>query len=297
MITSPFLFFYIMNSIEELVELVDLKQLTDTSFQGGNYKTPWGRVYGGQVLAQALQAAYRTVPADRFVHSLHGYFILPGNLDLPIIYEVDTIRDGGSFTTRRIVAKQNGKAIFNMSASFCLQFEGLEHQIQMPAIQAPEELINDDTYNLKYKEEHPEIYQRIHSERPVEFRRTQHTDHLNPENREPMRQIWTKVKGTLPDDIKLHQVCLAYISDYNLMGTGVLPHRKTFNFSDYNMVSLDHAMWFHKDFDMNQWLLYDLDSPNTGGGRTFGRGHFFCKDGKLIASVAQEGLLLKKRKK
>lgn len=286
-----------MNSIEELVDLLDLEQLSDTSFKGGNYQTPWGRVYGGQVLAQALQAAYHTVQPDRYVHSLHGYFILPGNLDIPIIFEVDTIRDGGSFTTRRIVAKQNEKAIFNMSASFCLHFEGLENQIQMPTVASPEELISDETYNLKYKEQHPEIYKRIQNDRPVEFRRVEHTDHVDPKNRDPKRQIWTKVKGVLPDDLKLHQVCLAYISDYNIMSTGVLPHRETFDFSSYSMASLDHAMWFHQDFDMNNWLLYDLDSPNTGRGRTFGRGHFFDQSGKLIASVAQEGLLRKRRKK
>lgn len=286
-----------MNSIGELIDLLNLKRLDDNSFVGNNYRTPWKRVYGGQVLAQALQAAYHTVQEDRFVHSLHGYFILPGNIDIPIVYEVDTIRDGGSFTTRRIVAKQGDKAIFNMAASFCVRFEGMEHQRPMPDIPQPEDLMSDDEYNSRYKKDHPELYKVIQTERPVEFRRTQHTDHLNPVNREPVRHIWTKVKGTLPDDIKLHQVCLAYISDYNLMGTGILPHRKLFKPSAFSMASLDHAMWFHRDFDMNEWLLYDLDSPNTGSGRTFGRGHFYDRNGKLIASVAQEGLLIKRRKK
>lgn len=286
-----------MNSIAELVDLLNLKRLDHNSFEGNNYRTPWKRVYGGQVLAQALQAAYQTVQEERFVHSLHGYFILPGNIDIPIRYEVDTIRDGGSFTTRRIVAKQNDRAIFNMSASFCIPFGGMEHQRPMPDIAQPEDLISDEEYNLRYKEDHPEIFKRIQSERPVEFRRTQHTDHLQPENRDPIRYIWTKVKGTLPDDLKLQQVCLAYISDYNLMGTGILPHRKQFKPNAFSMASLDHAMWFHRDFDMNDWLLYDLDSPNTGGGRTFGRGHFYDRSGRLVASVAQEGLLLKRRKK
>jgi len=286
-----------MNSIEELVDLLDLEQLSDTSFLGDNFRAPWGRVYGGQVLAQALQAAYQTVHADRYVHSLHGYFILPGNIDIPIVFEVETIRDGGSFTTRRIVAKQKENAIFSMSASFCLKFEGSEHQIQMPTVEPPEELISDETYNLKYKKDNPEIYKRIHSDKPVEIRRIEHTDHLNPKNRGPRQYFWSKVKGVLPDDLKLQHVCLAYISDYSIMGTGVLPHLESLELKDFNMASLDHAMWFHRDFDMNNWLLYDLDSPNSGQGRTFGRGHFFDQNGSLIASVAQEGLFRKRRKK
>ncbi len=284
-----------MNSIEDLIALLDLQQITDNTFEAINYKTPWGIVYGGQVLAQALIAAYHTVQKDRFVHSLHGYFILPGNIDIPVTYEVDTIRDGGSFTTRRIVALQNGKAIFNMSASFCLPFEGMDHQIDMPEIPQPIDLISDQEYNSRYKDEHPQLYQYIQTDRPVEFRRVEHTDHLNPQNRKPRRQIWTKIKGELPSNPHLHHAALAFISDYNLMGTGILPQRKTFDLSKYKMASLDHAMWFHRHVDLNQWLLYDLDSPSSNAGRTFGRGHFYNENGHMIASTAQEGLIRKRR--
>lgn len=284
-----------MNSIEDLIALLDLQQITDNSFEAINYKTPWGIVYGGQVLAQALIAAYHTVQKDRFVHSLHGYFILPGNIDIPITYEVDTIRDGGSFTTRRIVALQNGKAIFNMSASFCLTFDGMDHHVNMPDIPKPEELISDLEYNSRYKEDHPELYKSVQSERPVEFRRVEHTDHLNPQNREPKRCIWTKIKGELPSQPHLHHASLAFISDYNLMGTGVMPQRKNFKRHQYHMASLDHAMWFHRHIDLNQWLLYDLDSPSSHGGRSFGRGHFYTESGLMIASTAQEGLIRKRR--
>lgn len=286
-----------MNSIGELIELLELDQKSDNSFEAINYKTPWGIVYGGQVLAQALIAAYQTVQADRYVHSLHGYFILPGNIDIPVTYEVDTIRDGGSFTTRRIVALQNDKAIFNMSASFCLAFDGMDHYINMPEIPKPEDLISDREYNSRYEDDHPQLFKYIQNDRPVEFRRVEHTDHLNPQNRKPRRHIWTRIKGELPDDPHLHHASLAFISDYNLMGTGVLPERKSFDPKQFNMASLDHAMWFHRKVNLNQWLLYDLDSPSSNGGRTFGRGHFYDENGIMIASTAQEGLMRRRREK
>jgi len=285
-----------MYTVSDILRTLELKQLKSCIFEGSSFKTPWGRVYGGQALAQALEAAYQTVPVDRFCHSLHGYFILAGKHDLPIRYEVDTIRDGGSFTTRRVVAKQGDNAIFNLSASFTTNRAGFEHQFDIPESVGPDNLINDAEYNLKYKESHPEIYNRMNYVWPIEFKRHKHTDLVNPQNSEPKRSIWTKIKGDIPSDIRKQHILLTFISDYNIMSTGIMPNRKDFSFTEYYMTSLDHAMWFHRDFDLKDWVLYDLDSPSSFGGRTLGRGTYYDRTGRLIASVAQEGLIIKLKK-
>ncbi len=287
-----------MYTVLDILNTLEVNQVEECVFEASSFHTPWGRVYGGQVLAQALQAAYKTIPEDRFCHSLHGYFILGGKYDIPIRYEVDKIRNGGSFTTRRIVAKQGDNAIFNMSASFSKNRDGFEHQFDIPeSVEEPDNLITDKEYNLRYKDSHPEIY--AWTNRfiwPIEMKRHKHTDLVNPQNGEAKRSIWTKIKGEVPNGIRKQHILLTFISDYNIMSTGIMPHRKDFSFQEYFMTSLDHAMWFHRDFDLNDWVLYDLDSPSTFGGRTLGRGTYFDRNGRLIASVAQEGLIVKRRK-
>ena len=250
-----------MDTIRALIELLDLEQIDDNIFRGQNYQAPWGRVFGGQVLAQAINAARRTVPEDRFLHSMHGYFILGGDIGHPIIYQVDRIRNGRSFTTRRVVAIQKGRAIFNMSASFQIKEKGFEHQIEMPDVPAPETLISDQEWAKKYKETLPELYRRYQIKRPIEFRPVEQYDPINVKNQKPFRHIWLRTKEKLPNDPCLHQEVLAYISDYNLMTTALLPHRASFIQKQMQMASLDHAMWFHHDFKVDEWLLYALDKP------------------------------------
>lgn len=280
-----------LKSAEELYQLLQLEQLDDNLFRGQNYVTPWGRVYGGQALAQGLHAAYETVPEDRVVHSMHGYFILAGDVTKPIIFEVDRIRDGRSFTTRRVVAIQKGRAIFNMAASFQKAQPSFEHQIKMPDVPPPDEISTDQEWATKYKEQLPQLHQRYQHERPIEFRPVEKYDPINPKNQQPFRNIWIKAKGKLPDNLRAHQEVLTYASDYNLLGTAVLPHREEIAGREAFFASLDHAMWYHHDFRADEWLLFALDSPSASNTRGFTRGNFFNQAGKLVASVVQEGLI------
>ncbi len=286
-----------MQTIEELLTLLNLEQLDANLFRGNNYTPPWGIVFGGQVLAQSLNAARRTVPEDRYVHSMHAYFILPGDPSKPIIYDVDRIRNGGSFTTRRVVAIQNGRPIFNMSASFQIKQEGLDHQIVIPPMIPPESLLTDRELSESWKNEAPNAYKRYQTPRPIEFRPVEQFHPLDKKKQEPFRHIWMKSVGEMPDDPKLHYEVLAYASDYNLLGTSVLPHRHEIDHSQMQFASIDHAMWFHRDFRMDDWLLYALDSPSASNTRGFNRGNIFTKEGKLVASVVQEGLIRKRRRK
>ena len=280
-----------MTTIANLIDLLTLEQLDDNLFRGQNYKTPWGRVFGGQVLAQALHAARKTVPAERVAHSLHGYFILGGDPNQPIIYDVDRIRDGRSFTTRRVVAIQKGRAIFNMSASFQIVEEGFSHQIPMPVVPPPHAVMSDKDWAKQYKNKLPDLYKRYQIERPIEFRAVEKYDPIQPKKELPYRHIWLKANDVLPADPLLHREVLAYVCDYNLMGTSLLPHRHEFKREEMQNASLDHAMWFHHDVKMDEWLLYALDSPSASNSRGFNRGNFFNQEGKLVASVVQEGLI------
>ena len=272
-----------MENVQEVLQLLALEKIEENIFRGQNYMAPWKRVFGGQVLAQALHAAYETVPDDRFAHSMHGYFILGGDIDVPIVYDVDRIRDGGSFTTRRIVAIQKGRAIFNMSASFQLEQEGFEHQIPMPNVPPPDALLPDDQL------ETPHRYT-MHS-RPMEFRPVEKTASHCAGIHSIFQHVWLKAKGQMPDDRRAHQEVLAYASDYHLLRTATLPHQAETSIDDLFMASLDHAMWFHRDFRVDQWLLYAMDSPSASNARGFSRGNIFTQDGLLVASVVQEGLM------
>ena len=286
-----------MNSVDELLELLNLEEIDLNLYRGQNYQAPWGRVFGGQVLGQALHAAYETVPDNRIAHSLHGYFILTGDVSKPVLYDMETLRDGGSFTTRRVTAKQHGKAIFNLAASFKTPRKGLDHQIEMPQVPPPEELKSDIELIEGYKESNPKLYKAFSNERPIEFRPVEQMDYLNQEKKEPFRHVWLKAKGQLPDDLRSHQEVLAYASDYNLLGTSLLPHRDEAMYGTYFLASLDHAMWFHRPFRVDEWLLYVLDSPSASNSLGFNRGSIFNRDGVLVASVTQEGLMAPMRKK
>jgi len=285
---------YFMKTIKELVDLLTLEKIDTCTFRGNNYKTPWKRVFGGQVLGQALHAAYQTVPADRFAHSMHGYFILAGDIDVPIVYEVDTIRDGGSFTTRRVVAMQKGRAIFNMATSFQLKQEGFDHQITMPNVLPPEVLLPDYEQIKSLKKTHPKLYQRFKVIYPnaIEFRSV---ENFNPNKEaQPYKHIWIKSTEPISVDLPMQQQILAYASDYNLLGTAALPHHAKTDRSQLFFASLDHAIWFHRDFRIDDWLLYATDSPSAGNSRGFSRGNIFTKEGILVASVVQEGLIRNK---
>ena len=280
-----------MQRIEELIDLLTLEQIEENIFRGQNYLAPWKRVFGGQVLAQALHAASQTVPEDRFAHSLHAYFILAGDINQPIVYDVDRIRDGGSFTTRRIVAIQKGRAIFNAAVSFQLEQKGLEHQVRMPNVPPPEALLSDIDLLEPLKEKHPQIYKRYSHERPIEFRPVEKIDIINPIKSRPFRHVWFKAKGKMPDSKRIHQEILAYASDYNLLITASLPHLEEVPRSELFFASLDHAMWFHREVRVDDWLLYALDSPSASNSRGFTRGNIFTRSGELVASVVQEGLI------
>ncbi len=284
-----------MNNVEELKELLRLEKIEENIFRGQNYKAPWKRVFGGQVLAQSLHAVHNTVPEDRILHSMHGYFILAGDIEMPIIYDVDRIRDGGSFTTRRAVAIQKGRAIFNMAASFQHEREGLDHQIAMPNVPDPESLKSDVELLKPLKKIAPEVVDALYHERPIEFRPVEVIDPIRPQKSSPLRHVWLRAKGTLSDELRLHQEVLAYASDYNLLTTAMLPHQDEVKRGEMFFASLDHAMWFHRAFRADDWLLYQLESPSASNTRGFTRGNIFDKNGVLIASVAQEGLMMKRR--
>ena len=278
--------------LSSLLALLDLEELEVNIFRGASYDIGSGRVYGGQVLAQALVAAGRTVDAARIAHSLHSYVILPGDVAAPIVYFVDRLRDGNSFTTRRVTAIQHGRAIFEMAASFQAAEPGIEHQAAMPDVPPPEDLEPDLERLRAMADKLPERVRRFFTrERPFDWR-TVGEDPLQPTKRPPQRYAWFRAKGTLPSDAALpHQSVLAYASDYSLLGTAFLPHGLTFQTPGLQAATLDHSLWFHRPFRADEWLLYVTDAPSAAGARGFTRGSLFTRDGRLVASVTQEGLM------
>jgi acyl-CoA thioesterase-2 len=281
------------NVVQNLLKHLTLERLEENLFRGQSQDIGSPNVYGGQVLGQALAAASQTVEG-RDAHSLHAYFLRPGDKAQPVVYEVERIRDGKSYTTRRVVAIQRGKPIFNMSASFKVAEAGLEHQFEMPKVPGPEGLPNLTELGRQALAGIPAKLERfLKWQRPIEFRPVQPTDLLHPEPAAPCRDIWIRAVGALPDDPALHKVLLAYSSDYSLLATALLPHGLTFSQGIIRAASLDHAMWFHRDFRLDDWLLYSMDSPSMAHGRGFSRGNLFTRDGKLVASVAQEGMIRK----
>jgi len=282
-------------ALEEVLGLLDLEQIEENIFRGLSPKARHQRVFGGQVLGQALAAAIRTVEPSRLCHSLHAYFLRPGDPRIPILYEVDRARDGKSFTARRVVAIQHGVQIFNLAASFQVGEEGYEHQFEMPQVPAPETLEDAAEVLLRRAGQYPErLREWIARPRPFETRPVILDGPADRPPRAPFDNVWFRAAGPVPDDIRQRQILLAYLSDMTLLDTSLLPHGKSF-FSAVQMASIDHAMWFHRDAKLDDWLLYTQDSPSAGGARGFNRGLIFNRDGVLIASVAQEGLIRPRR--
>ena len=285
------------SAMDQLLRLLDLERLERDLYRGVSPSTGWQRVFGGQVIGQALVAAQRTVQPgegepERPVHSLHGYFLRPGDPSVPIIYEVDRIRDGGSFTTRRVMAIQHGEAIFSMSASFHVREEGLEFQMAMPAKADPETLLSETELRDRFIDAAPDNVKAYWSrQRPIELRATSFEHYISDRKLPPEQHVWVRATGPVPQDQALQAAVLAYASDMTLLDTALYPHgRKVFD-RDLQTASLDHSMWFHRPIDVNEWLLFAQDTPSTHGGRGFTRGSLYARDGTLVASCTQEGLI------
>jgi acyl-CoA thioesterase-2 len=283
------------SALEDLLSILDLEPLERNLFRGRSPQVGWQRVFGGQVIGQALVAAQRTVSEGRYVHSLHAYFMRPGDPAVPIIYDVDRIRDGSSFATRRVVAIQHGKAIFSLSASFQFDEEGFEHQIAMPEVAPPETLMGEKDIKDKFLANAPEAIRRYWERpRPIEIRPVSLKHYFSREKLEPAQDVWVKAVGTVPDERHIQAAVLAYISDMTLLDTALYAHGTSVFDRDLQVASLDHSMWFHRPCRMDDWLLYTQDSPSAHGARGMTRGSLFDRSGVLIASVAQEGLIRKK---
>lgn len=276
--------------LEKLINQLEVESVDKYLFIGRSPKFP-PRIFGGQVLAQALNAASRTVEDDRMAHSMHAYFLRPGDPGKQIVYEVDPIRDGRSFVTRRVVAKQDGKAIFNTSISFQAIEEGLEHQATAPQVTAPEELETDAQYWARQAEEKPDSVPPYMLNQPIERRPLQRRNYDDPQPQEAVQHYWFRAPEDLGDNPLRHQTLLAYMSDFALLGSALLPHPYTGNSKDLQVASLDHAIWFHRPARVDDFLLYTMDGPNASGGRGFSRGSFYTREGVLVASTAQESLM------
>jgi acyl-CoA thioesterase-2 len=285
------------SAIESLLAVLDLETLEVNLFRGRSPQVTWQRVFGGQVVGQALVAACRTVDVTiRPPHSLHAYFLLPGDPKVPIIYEVDRIRDGKSFVTRRVVAIQHGQAIFTMSVSFHGDEPGLAHQAKMPDVPMPEELPSENEIKERVLPMMPDPVRRYYErERPIELRPVEYARYLGKKFEDGRFNVWIRATGRLPDEPAIHQCVLAYASDMTLLDSALSPHGRTIFAKDIMAASLDHALWLHRPFRADEWLLYAQDSPNLGGSRGFSRGLIFSRDGTLVASVAQEGLVRERR--
>ncbi|MEP6355676.1 MAG: acyl-CoA thioesterase II [Hyphomicrobiales bacterium] len=277
--------------VDDLLEILNLETLEHNLFRGKSPNVGWQRVFGGQVIGQALVAASRTVK-DRSVHSLHCYFMRPGDPKVPIIYDVDKIRDGRSFTTRRVVAIQHGKPIFSLSASFQIAEDGYDHQIDMPDIPQPEDLPNEAELKEKYLAFAPQNVKDYWSRpRPIEVRPVSLEHYISNKKLEPAQHIWIRTTSPVPDDQLRSSAVLAYFSDMTLLDTSLYAHGTSIFDQQLQVASLDHAMWFHRKADFSDWILYTQDSPSASGARGFTRGSLYTRSGTLIASVAQEGLI------
>ena len=280
-------------ALNKLIKLLDLETLEENLFRGQSENIGGPRVFGGQVIGQALTAAVRTVPEKRFVHSLHAYFLRPGDMEYPIIYDVERTRDGGSFTTRRVVAIQKGEPIFDTALSFHKVEKGPSHQIDMLDIPGPNECTSELEVRKKMIDKVPAKYRDFFlRERPIEIRNLPGEGMFEePTKKEPYKHVWMKAVGKLPDDVVHHQAILAYASDMGLLSTSMNPHKLSFAKGNVMSASLDHAMWFHRPFRADEWMLYSTDSPSASNARGFNRGSVYTEDGTLFASAVQEGLM------
>ena len=281
--------------VAELIELLSLERLEENLFRGQSRDIGTKYVFGGQVLGQALSAAQATVGGgeeERRAHSLHAYFLRAGNIEAPIVYEVDRTRDGGSFSVRRVTAIQHGRVIFFCAASFQAEEEGAEHQLSMPEVPQPEDIPPAPPVPAEVMATLPPKVQRWLSRRgPFEFRHVYPRDELNPPKRPPFQQVWFRLSEPVGDSPELHRALLAYASDFQLLGTATYPHGISYYQPNVQMASLDHALWFHRPFRADDWLLYSIDSPSASGSRGLARGQIFDRQGRLVASTAQEGLI------
>lgn len=280
------------NAIRKLLEQLDVEEIRDGVFLGESQDLGWGRVYGGQVLGQALAAAERTVDTSRLAHSLHGYFLRPGDPRQPIEYLVELTREGRSFTTRRIRAEQDGRPIFFMAASFQNPEPGLEHQDEMPEVRGPDGLMSYTELINGFQSVLPEAMSDwAMMDSPIEMRPVEVSNPMSPEPSDPVQYMWLRAASALPDSPALHRCVLAYASDFSLLDTALLPHGTNYWQGTVRTASIDHAMWFHRDFRMDEWLLFSMDSPSAAGARGLVRGQFHDVDGRLVASAVQEGLM------
>ncbi len=289
-----------MTSVNDLLNLLILEEVDENRFKGFSETVGSPNVFGGQVLAQAINAASRTIHNQRVLHSMHAYFLEAGDLKLPIIYNVSIVRDGGSFSVRRVTAQQNDTTIFILSASFHRKEEGYNHQIEMkPGIKQPEELLSWTDILHQFGDVLPKYIKTLFEiERPVEFKPTVIVNPLDRKDLPPLSDVWFKLKGdTSGLDLATKQQILTYISDYNILGSVLNTHASKAHWGNTRTASLDHSMWYFRDFDFKDWLLYSMESPNASNARGFARGNIFSRDGKLIASVAQEGLMRPLNKK
>src|SRR5665213_2759658 len=285
------------SAVQQLIETLDLEPLDVNLFRGRSPQSSWQRVFGGQVIGQALVAAVRTVEASRPPHSMHAYFLLPGDPKVPIIYDVDRTRDGKSFTTRCVTARQHGHPIFSMLVSFHADEGGqLDHQAKMPDVLLPDKLPSEAEVRKNLLPTMPDPVRRYYErERPIELRPVEYERYLGKKMPDGRFNVWFKTTGPLPDEPALHQCVLAYASDMGCLDTALAPHGRTLFEKEFMAASLDHALWLHRPFRADEWLLYSQDSPNLHGSRGFSRGLIFTRDGTLVASVAQEGLVRLRR--
>ncbi|MCG9696193.1 acyl-CoA thioesterase II [Shewanella sp. Isolate11] len=278
--------------LDDLLSLLSLEQIEVGLYRGQSQDLGFGHVFGGQVMGQALSAAAQTVDSDRQVHSFHSYFLRAGDEKLPIVYDVEIMRDGGSFSARRVKAIQKGRPIFYMTCSFQAVEKGFEHQSKMPDVPGPEGLLNQQELAMTLRDKVPaHVLEKFMADSPLEMRLVNPSSPVAPAESEPKRYVWIRANGKIADDLAMHEYLLAYAADFNFLVTAVQPHGVSFLTPGVRMATIDHAMWFHRPLDLNQWLLYSIDSPNAGGGRGFVRGEFFTQDGQLVASATQEGLI------
>lgn len=278
--------------LDGLLNLLELETIEQGLYRGQSQDLGFAAVFGGQVMGQALSAAKETIPEDRAVHSFHSYFLRPGDANKPIVYDVENIRDGKSFSTRRIQAIQYGKPIFYMTASFQGQEEGLTHQDKMPDVPGPEGLVSDLDVHREHADLIPEpLRSKFTSDKPILMRFVTEYNPFNPTPGEAKRYVWIKANGNMPDDHRIHKYLLAYASDFNFLPTALQPHGLSFAHPKMQMATIDHAMWFHREFRMDDWLLYAIDSPSATNARGLVRGQVFNRQGELVASTIQEGLI------
>ncbi|MCF8476983.1 MAG: acyl-CoA thioesterase II [Pseudolabrys sp.] len=285
------------SAVADLLRLLDLEALDINLFRGNSPQSGWQRVFGGQVIGQALAAAVRTVDAGRPPHSMHAYFLLPGDPKVPIIYDVDRMRDGKSFATRRVTARQHDHPIFSMLVSFhAAEPDQLDHQAEMPDVPMPDALPSEAEVRKNVLPTMPDPVRKYYErERPIELRPVEYTRYMGTKIPDGRFNVWFKTTGALPDDPSIHQCVLAYATDMGLLDTALVRHGRTLFEKEFMAASLDHALWLHRPFRADDWLLYSQDSPNLHGARGFARGLIFARDGTLVASVAQEGLVRLRR--